>query len=155
MSQEDWFLDGRRDAEKFPSKQGNKVMDMNKVLEVMPLGRAMAMYAISDRERFCCSYEEAQRRRPDSTFYADFSVADAYGEDAIKDTYKRAFNEWNGNAKMFTELVAALNHKIWFWFEIGVEEYAKLYDNLWKKADKFGCDNFKGDDATHFYQVLD
>ena len=126
-----------------------------KVKNAMPLQRAMLMYGISDKDRFVCAYEETQRRRPNSTFYADFSMADVYGEDAIKDTFKRAFNEWKGNAKMFVELVAALNHKIWFWYENGVEEYSTLYDALWKKADAYGCNHFKGDDATHYFQVLD
>ena len=29
-----------------------------------------------------------------TTFWDDFSIADAFGMVAIKDTYRRAFNEW-------------------------------------------------------------
>lgn len=29
-----------------------------------------------------------------TTFWEDFSIADKYGVPGIKDTYKRAFNEW-------------------------------------------------------------
>lgn len=126
-----------------------------KVMKNMPLQRAMLMYGVSDKERFECAYSEAQERRPDSTFYADFSVADVYGEKAILDTYHRAFNDWKGSAKMFVELVAALNHKIWFWYEAGVDEYSELYNRLWKEADAFGSEHFKGEDATHYFQVLD
>ena len=32
--------------------------------------------------------------RPFTTFFEDFSIADNFGVDAIKDTYNRAFNEW-------------------------------------------------------------
>ena len=32
-----------------------------------------------------------------TTFWEDFSIADRFGEAAIKDTFKRAFNEWKGN----------------------------------------------------------
>lgn len=128
---------------------------MEKVRRVLPLPRAMAMYGATDKERFDCSYPEAQERRPDSTFYADFSVADVYGTDAIKETYERASREWQKDARMFTELVGALNHKIWFWFEQGVEEYSNLYNELWEKADAWGCEHYRGEDATHFYQVLD
>ena len=129
--------------------------DIEKVRSIMPLGRAMRMYGTSDKEKFECSYPEYQAKRPESTFYADFSVADVYGESAINDTFKRSYTGWRHDAKMFTELVAALNHKIWFWHEAGVEEYARLYDKLWKEADAYGCGTFKGEDATYFFSVLD
>ena len=32
-----------------------------------------------------------------TTFWEDFSIADAFGEDAIRDTYSRAFGEWKTN----------------------------------------------------------
>lgn len=120
----------------------------------MTLPQAMMMYAIPDKERFECSYPEWQEKRISSTFYADFSVADCYGVNAIKDTYKRAFKEWKKNYKMLTELVAVLNHKIWAWYEVN-DEYSQLYDQLWKEADAYGCDNLKDDELKHFLYVLD
>lgn len=129
--------------------------DEKKAREIMPLGRAMAMYGLSDKERFQCQYPECEGARPSSTFYADFGVADFYGTKAIEDTYKRCFASWKENVKYFTELVAALNHKIWFWYEHNVESYAKLYDKLWKEADEYGGEHFKGEDAKHYFAVLD
>ena len=129
--------------------------DMEKVRGIMPLGRAMGMYGTTDKEKFPCSYPEHERKRPDSTFFADFCVADVYGEKAIEDTFRRSFNGWKGSVEMFTELVGALNHQLWFWYEAGVEEYSKLYDKLWKEADAYGSENFKGEDATHYFMVLD
>ena len=120
----------------------------------MTIIEAMAHYGVPDKERFECSYPEYQAKRPSSTFFADFSVADCYGVKAIEDTYKRAFGEWKSDVKMFTELVAVLNHKIWYWWKTN-DEYSKLYDRLWKEADAFGIDNFKGEDLTYFYYVLD
>ena len=32
--------------------------------------------------------------KPITTFWDDFSIADRFGISAIKDTYKRAFEEW-------------------------------------------------------------
>ena len=55
--------------------------------------------------------------KPITTFWNDFSVADAFGTSAVVDTFKRAFEEWKGNYKFLTELVMVLNHKIWQWFE--------------------------------------
>lgn len=131
------------------------MVDMNKVRSIMPLARAMCMYGTADKEKFECSCPECQCKRPNSTFFADFCVADTYGKKAIEDTYKQAFNSWKDNVKMFTELVGALNHQLWLWYEAGVEEYARLYDKLWKQADAYGCEHFKGDDARHYYSVLD
>lgn len=129
--------------------------DMEKVRSIMPLARAMRMYGTSDKEKFPCSYPEYEAKRPDSTFYADFCVADVYGEKAINDTYKRAFSNWKGNVKYFTELVGALNRHIWLWHEAGVEEYSELYDKLWRTADAYGSKHFKGEDARHYFSVLD
>lgn len=126
-----------------------------KYREGMSLMKAMAMYGLSDKERFECAYPERQEQRPSSTFYADFSVADVYGVKAIRDTYRRAFGGWKSNHKMLTELVAALNHKIWYWHERGDEEYARLYDGLWREADAWGLDNLKGEELSYFLEVLD
>ena len=129
--------------------------NLTKVHSIMPLRRAMLMYGSADKQKFECAYHEYQTQRPDSSFYADFSVADYYGEKAIEDTYTRCFSGWKTNVKMFTELVATLNHKLWFWHEARVFEYSKLYDRLWKEADAYGCDTFKDEEAKYFYSVLD
>lgn len=129
--------------------------DMMKVRQIMPMMKAMRAYSSSDKEKFECAYPEYQTQRPESTFYADFSVADYYGEKAIQDTFNRAFNGWKSNVKMFTELTAMLNHKLWFWYECGITEYSELYDKLWKQADAYGCDTFKDDELKHFLYVLD
>lgn len=39
-----------------------------------------------------------------TTFYEDFSIADAFGIHAIKDTYTRAFNEWKSDYKISLSL---------------------------------------------------
>lgn len=131
-------------------------MDMNKVRNVMPLIRAMSMYGSSDKDKFECSYPEWQGQRPDTTFYADFSVADVYGVKAIEDTYLRSFGGWKSNVKMLTELVCVMNHKLWFWHEENVEEYARLYDRLWKESDAYLKDTFTNkDDVAYWFGVLD
>ncbi len=129
--------------------------NMSEVRRIMDIGTAMRMYATTDKEKFCCSYPEWQKLRPDSTFYSDFSVADVYGLKAINDTFKRSFSAWKSNYKMLTELTAALNHKLWFWYNHGVNDYSMLYDKLWKKADAYGIGHLKGEELQHFSYVLD
>ena len=63
--------------------------------------------------------------KPRTTFWQDFSIADAFGGDAVTDTFHRAFNEWKDNCVYITELVMVLNHKIAQWYEKNME-LAKL-----------------------------
>lgn len=91
---------------------------------------------------------------PKTTFWQDFSVADCFGLKAIKETYKRAFDEWKGNYIYLTELVLVLNHKIWFWF--GKDDVrADLYNELWQKTDHYACSNLKDDELSYFYRTID
>ena len=55
---------------------------------------------------------------PKTTFWMDFSIADRFGANAIKDTYNRAFKEWKTNYIYLTELIMELNHTIWQWYKI-------------------------------------
>ncbi len=88
-------------------------------------------------------------------FMRDFMIADAFGEKAIRDTYKRAFAEWKDNVKYFASLVMTLNHQIWRWHERNNDKLGRLYDELWRKADEWGCNHFKGEDASYYFNFLD
>ncbi|MBP5424039.1 MAG: hypothetical protein J6Y78_16525 [Paludibacteraceae bacterium] len=89
-----------------------------------------------------------------TTFYQDFSIADNFGVNAIKDTFNRAFEEWKTNYKYLTELVMVLNWKIWRWNDKR-DDYAKLYQKLWEKADAYACNNLKGEELDYFYRTTD
>lgn len=91
---------------------------------------------------------------PKTTFYTDFSIADQFGATAIQDTFNRAFNEWKSNTEYITELVMVLNWKIWRWHTHN-DQYAQLYNDLWKKADKYCMDNLKGSDLQYYIRVTD
>ena len=89
-----------------------------------------------------------------TTFWGDFSIADKYGIAGVKDTYKRAFSEWKDDYKFFTELTLVLNHKIWQHCEINCE-LAALYDRLWREADEYAMNNFKGEELDYYYRITD
>ena len=93
--------------------------------------------------------------RPQTTFFDDFSIADTFGEDAIRDTYKRAFDEWHTNKVYITELVMMLNWKIWEHHRAGDKAKALLYQELWEKADNWCLDNLKDDDLSYFLNTID
>lgn len=89
-----------------------------------------------------------------TTFFNDFTIADVFGIEAVKDTYKRAFKEWKDNVEYITELTIVLNHKIWQHCETN-EPLARVYDKLWRELDTWCCENLKGKDLEYFYQTTD
>lgn len=92
--------------------------------------------------------------KPITTFYSDFSIADAFGVNAIKDTYKRAMIYAKTNYKVLTELYMALNWKIWEHYENN-NKYAELYDTLWRECDDYAITHLKGDELSYFYRTTD
>ena len=88
----------------------------------------------------------------ETTFWQDFSIADAFGFNAIIDTYKRAFNEWKNDYVYLTELVIVLNHKIWQWVEKS-EPVAMLYNLLWIETDEYAREHLTGQELAYFYRV--
>lgn len=89
-----------------------------------------------------------------TTFWEDFTIADKLGEDAVRDTYKRAFEEWKGNYVYLTELVVILNHKIWQHYETN-RAIAALYHELWQEADDYAVKNLTGKELDYFYKTTD
>ena len=110
-----------------------------------------------DKEMWQCSYPEYDEQRESTTFWMDFSIADAFCIEAIKDTYNRSFKSWRTNYKYLTELVGCLNHKIWQWYEIEGEdgEKSKLYNKLWIEADEWAVKHLKGEEMSFYSHVLD
>lgn len=98
--------------------------------------------------------EEMTGYKPKTTFYTDFSIADKYGIDAIKDTYNRAFKEWQKDVEYITELVMVLNWKIAEHYESN-NELAELYNDLYYELDEWCINNLKGDDLKYYYQTTD
>lgn len=92
--------------------------------------------------------------QPKTTFWLDFTIANKFGEKAVKDTYNRAFDEWKTNIEYLTELVLTLNWQIWYWHEKN-EERAELYDKLWKEADQWCMKNLKDDDLAYYLRTTD
>lgn len=90
-----------------------------------------------------------------TTFMNDFAIADAFGNDAIKDTFKRAFNEWKDNVVYGTELCAVMNLRCWYWYEKGDQERSKIYADFYYQVREYCLDHYKGDDFTFFYNTID
>ena len=92
--------------------------------------------------------------KPKTTFYEDFSIADMFGIDAIRDTYYRAFRHWNDNIEYLTELVMVLNWKMWEHFDKN-RAFSQLYQDLFMESDAWAKDNLQGDDLDYYYKTID
>ena len=89
-----------------------------------------------------------------TTFWEDFTIADVYGEDAIKDTFNCAFSEWKYNTEYITELVCVMSWKSCSWYGKN-ESYMNLYSELYHNADSWCIDNLKGDDLNYYLKWTD
>ena len=92
---------------------------------------------------------------PKTTFYEDFSIAENFGPNAIRETYDWAFREWKDDPVYLTELVMVLNWKLWEQYQVGNQEFADLYNELWEKADIWACEHLEGEDLAYFYRTTD
>lgn len=90
-----------------------------------------------------------------TTFWEDFGIADRFGIDAVKDTYRRAFNEWKDNYKYLTELVMVLNWQCWLHYERHNEKLSRLYGELYYGANDYALEHLKGDELTYYYRTTD
>lgn len=99
--------------------------------------------------------QELTGYEPKTTFYTDFSIADAYGENGVKDTYHRAFNEWKNNTEYLTELVMVLNWKSWEHSDRGNTSLCQLYCDLYEEAHDWCLNNLKDDDLNYYIRTTD
>ena len=88
-------------------------------------------------------------------FMRDFLIADRFGINAIKDTFNRAHKEWQNNVDYYGSFIMTLNHLIWYHYEQNNQERAMLYDELWRKADDFAVNHFKGEELQKLLDFLD
>lgn len=89
-----------------------------------------------------------------TTFYADLSIAEWYGVEAVCDTYKRVMDSWGDDLEFMCEWVIALNQKIWQHYESN-QSIGQVYDMLWRHADEHCMNHFKGDDLTAYLNYVD
>lgn len=92
------------------------------------------------------------------TFLYDFDIADHFGENAIRDTYKRALNEWKSNIRAVAEIYIALNMRCWFWYENGNNELSGLYEELFYKLRNFVYDDntpYSKKELSEFFRLTD
>ena len=109
---------------------------------------------------------------PKTTFWQDFCIAERFGVDAIKDTFKRAFAEWKELPVYLTEMALVLNHRGWVWYNVadklsksdkederGKADIAKwisrIYFDRYDEVMTWARDNYAGEDLEYFDKTID
>lgn len=93
-------------------------------------------------------------RKTVSAFASDFAIADPFGKPAVKDTFKRAFDEWKNNPVMMAEMCVTLNLAVNRYYELD-DDWYEMYLSLFEKAYNWCLDNYKGDDFDKWYEIVD
>ena len=93
--------------------------------------------------------------QPVTTFWIDFSIADLFGKDAIRETYNRVMEQWKNNYIYLTELIMILNWKSWYWSGAGNDAYTDLYIELYEQADEYAMENLAESELTYFLRTVD
>ena len=100
-----------------------------------------------DSEKFC-GYKQM------TTFYRDFGIAEIAGVKAVIGHYTRCINAWKYNYKYLTELVLVLNWKIAEHYGHN-DELAKVYDDLWRKAERYAVKNLHGKEKEYYFDMTE
>ena len=98
--------------------------------------------------------EETFDFKLESTFWEEFSIAEDYGSEGVREHYDLVFSQWKDNVKYLTELVLVLNLKLFTWFRVD-DELGKLYEDLYVDADSYALSTLDGDDLHYFLHTLD
>lgn len=89
-----------------------------------------------------------------TTFWSDFTIADAFGIEAVKDTFNRAFNEWKTNTEYVTELAMVMSWKSCHYYGKN-EELMILYSDYYHEVDNWCMNHLKGEDLMYYIKTTD
>lgn len=90
-----------------------------------------------------------------TTFWSDFTIAESFGTNAVKDTFNTSFRNWKRNAEYVTELAIVTNLKCWHWYYKGNLELSRQYSDYYYKVRGWCLDHLKGQDLKYFIQTTD
>jgi hypothetical protein len=89
-----------------------------------------------------------------TTFWDDFTIADKFGVDAIKDTFNRSFENWKENIIYVTELAMVMSWKSCHYYNKN-EVYMNLYSELYHKVDEWCMGHFINSDLIYYIDTTD
>ena len=89
-----------------------------------------------------------------TTFWEDFTIADSFGLEAIRDTFNRSFYNWKNDVEYITELAMVMSWKSCYYYDKN-QEYMNLYSDLYHEVDNWCLDNLSEEDLIYYIQTTD
>ena len=91
---------------------------------------------------------------PFTTFYEDFTIAEAFGASAVRETFQRAKREWSIDYKYFTELLLMIELKMHECYMNGDEDLLEAYCEIVDKGNMYRKQHFDSEASEYFYGVF-
>ena len=96
-------------------------------------------------------------RQTETTVYEDLAIANRFGVTEIRDTINRlkVFVRESENPTYLAELVAALNHNLWHFYQAGNSEYANTYSTAYEEMNEIFFEKWEQStgEREHAYSV--
>lgn len=89
-----------------------------------------------------------------TTFFEDFSIAEEFGVQAIKETWQNAFKSWKHNHVYVTELAIVMSNESCWWWDKDNEK-SLLYAELYRMTDEYAMNHFKGAELAFYINTTD
>lgn len=89
-----------------------------------------------------------------TTFWEDFTIADSFGLEAIRDTFNRSFYNWKNDVEYITELAMVMSWKSCYYYDKN-QEYMNLYSDLYHEVDNWCLNNLNEEDLIYYIQTTD
>lgn len=90
-----------------------------------------------------------------TTFWQDFTIAEIFGANAVKETFQTAYEEWKDNYIYLTELEIVMNWKCWKWYEKGNRTLSRLYSDYFYKCREYAHETFDEDQLQYHFRLTD
>ena len=111
------------------------------------------LYALNDKQRFPSfgfAGNPSGEERPSTLFYADFKVAEAFGLDAVRETFQNCGDLNRRDWKEVAELAVVLNYLLWDAHDRGDKSLEKLYTEYWHKVNSI-CSAWTDEARAEYY----
>lgn len=109
--------------------------------------------ALNLLNRGACGIDVIEQLGLHTTFKEDFKIAEAFGQSAIKETYKRAKTLLD-DVVYLTELSLTMNNRLWALAQVN-EPMARLYEDLWYETKNIAAKLKTKEDKNYFYKMTD
>lgn len=109
------------------------------------------LYALNDKQRFpAYNGTPSEDERPSTLFWADFKVAEAFGLEAVRETFVNCGDLNRRDWKEVAELSVVLNHLLWDAHQNSNESLARTYDRLWRIVHNI-CSAWTDEERVSYY----